>query len=202
MHVLGFQNNWDAGAAELAAGVLCRVRDRFAQAIANNSEELCQNIKQQLTTQSSNVILQTCMAEDGVKIGEGAADLIARSLDRQGGFVNFSLSLDRSLVGLGASAKVYYPEIGERLSSECLVPEHADVANAIGSVAGEVRVQKTVTITSSDGGSSFQFLSGGNLINMVDEKAVIEKVKSDLQAELAQMADEAGAQSPVFEENI
>ena len=202
MHVLGFQDNWNADAAKLAASILCRVRDRFAQAIATGSEELCHNIKQQLTTQSCNVILQTCMAEDGVAIGPGAADLIARSLDRKSGFVNFSLSLDRPLVGLGASAGVYYPDIGERLSSECKVPDHADVANAIGAVAGEVRVQKTVTITSSDGGSSFQFLSAGQLTHMADEKAAIEKVRADLRLELAQMADEAGALNPVFDENI
>ena len=199
MHVLGLQRNWNAEAAKLAASILCRVRDRFAQPIAGDAEELCNNIKDQLTAQSCDVILQTCMAEDGVKLGEGAKELIARSLEQKSGFVNFSLKLDRALVGLGASAKVYYPAIGERLSSDCHVPEHADVANAIGAVAGEVRVQQTVTITSSDGGSSFQFMSGGKLTNMVDEEAVLAKVQADMEVELTQMADEAGAQSPVFE---
>ena len=199
MHMLALQNNWNAEVAILGASILCRVRDRFAQPVANSAEELCKNIKQQLTVQSSDVILKTCMAEDGVTIGPGAAELIARSLDKERGFVNFSLGLDRPLVGLGASAKVYYPAIGERLSAECLIPEHADVANAIGAVAGEVRVQKTITVTSPDGGSSFQFMSGGSLINMADEKAALEKVRVDLEIELAKMADEAGAQSPVFE---
>ena len=199
MHVLGLQRNWNAEAAKLAASILCRVRDRFAQPIAGDAEDLCNNIKDQLTAQSCDVILQTCMVEDGVKLGEGAKELIARSLEQKSGFVNFSLKLDRALVGLGASAKVYYPAIGERLSSDCHVPEHADVANAIGAVAGEVRVQQTVTITSSDGGSSFQFMSGGKLINMVDEEAVLAKVQADMEVELTQMADEAGAQSPVFE---
>ncbi len=202
MHMLGLQNNWNGEAAILGASILCRVRDRFAQPVANSAEELCKNIKQQLTVQSSAVILKTCMTEDGVTIGPGAAELITRSLDKERGFVNFSLGLDRPLVGLGASAKVYYPAIGERLSAECLIPEHADVANAIGAVAGEVRVQKTITVTSSDGGSSFQFMSGGSLINMADEKAALEKVCADLEIELAQMAEDAGAQSPVFETNI
>ena len=202
MHVLGLQNNWHKEAAQLAAGILCRVRDRLAQPIASSADEFCENIKQQLTNQSCDVILKTCMAEDNVTVGTGAEALITRALARRSGFVNFSLSLDRALVGLGASANVYYPAIGERLASECLIPEHADVANAIGAVAGEVRVQQTVTITSSDGGSSFQFMSGGILTNMVDEKAVLEKVQTDMKSELAQMADEAGAQSPVFETDV
>lgn len=202
MHVLGQQNNWNAEVAELAAGILCRMRDRFAQPIASSAEKLCQNIKNQLTSQSCDVILQTCMAEDGVTIGVEAKELIARSLNKEGGFVNFSINLDRPLVGLGASANVYYPAIGERLSTECLVPVHADVANAIGAVAGEVRVQLTVTVTSSDGGSSFQFMSGGKLINMVDEQAVLEKVQSEMKIQITQMANEAGAQSPVFETSV
>lgn len=202
MHVLGLQDNWNAQAAELAAGILCRVRDRFAQAIASSAEEFCQNIKTQLTIQSCDVILQTCMAEDGITLGEGAKELISRSLNKESGFVKFAINLDRPLVGLGASANVYYPEIGERLATECLIPEHADVANAIGAVAGEVRVQLTVTVTSSDGGSSFQFMSGGKLTNMVDEKAVLAKVESDMKVELAQMSKEAGAESPIFETSV
>ncbi len=202
MHVLKLQNNWNAEAAKFAAEILCRVRDRFAQPIASSAQHLCENIKQQLTSQSSDVILQTCMAEDGITLGAGAIELINRSLDKQSGFVNFSLGLDRPLVGLGASAGVYYPAIGERLSSECLVPEHADVANAIGAVAGEVRVYKTVTITSSDGGSSFQFMLGDKLEHMTNEEMVIEKVKQSLEIELAQMANEAGAQSPTYESTV
>jgi len=199
MHVLELQNNWNGEAAKFAASILCRVRDRFAQPIATSAQHLCENVKKQLTAQSCDVILQTCMAEDSIKLGAGATELIARSLDKQSGFVNFSLNLDRPLVGLGASAGVYYPDIGERLSSECLVPEHADVANAIGAVAGEVRVQKTVTITSADGGSSFQFMTSDGLTNMTGEEAVLERVSADLKKEITVMAEKAGAQSPVFD---
>lgn len=202
MHVLGLQDNWNEEAASLAADILCKVKDRFAQPIASSPLELCENVKKQLTIQSSDVILKTCLAEDGVEIGEGAKELILRSLDQQKGFVNFHLELDRPLVGLGASAKVYYPAIGERLASQCLVPEHADVANAIGAVAGEVRVHKTVTITSSNGGSSFQFMSGTSLTSMSDEEGAIEKVKADLKAEITIMAKEAGAQNAVFENRV
>jgi N-methylhydantoinase A/oxoprolinase/acetone carboxylase beta subunit len=202
MHVLNIQNNWNASAARLGADILCRVRDRFAQAVATSAEEFCFNIKRQLTSQSADVILKTCMDEDGITLGAGAFDLIERGLEKQDGLINLSISLDRVLVGLGASANVYYPDIGKRLSSECHVPEHADVANAIGAVAGEVRVHKTVTITSEDGGSSFQFMSGEVLEHMVDEKAAIEKVQSDLKKELAVLAQEAGAQSPVFETDL
>lgn len=202
MHVLGFQDNWNGEAARLAADILSRVRDRFAKPIANSPVEFCENIKHQLTCQSCDVILQTCFAEDGIDLGPGAKALITRALEKRNGFANVLVKLDRPLVGLGASAKVYYPAIGERLSTPCNVPDDADVANAIGAVAGKVRVHKTVTITSSDGGSSFQFMSGDRQVTFADEAAAINQAKSDLEKEIAYMAQEAGAKDPEFETEI
>ncbi len=202
MHVLGLQDNWNGEAASIAAGIYARLRDRFGDQIAKTPEALCENIKHQLTVQSGNVILDTCLAEDGVTIGEGARMLIARSLDKQERLVNFSLRLDRALVGLGASAACYYPAIGERLMSDCHIPEHADVANAIGAVAGEVRVQKTLTVQSPDGGSSYHLIGLDERLLFTSEAEALEKAESELKALLQALADEAGAVDPAVEIQI
>ena len=44
------------------------------------------------------------------------------------------------VIGLGASAPVYYPAVGDMLGTECIVPVDTDVANALGAVVGQVRV--------------------------------------------------------------
>lgn len=202
MHVLGLQDNWDGEAAKLAASIMCRMRDKFGKAIALSSQILCQNIKQQLTIQSADVILQTCMSENDIQIGVGANKLIERSLNREQGFVKFSLELDRPLVGLGASANCYYPDIGERLSSECVIPEHADVANAIGAVTSKVRVSKNIMISSTDGGSSFQIMTLTRPETFSNEEEALERAEAILTDEITQMAIDAGAQDPVFEKDI
>lgn len=202
MHVLGAQDNWNGEAAQLAATIMCRLRDRFGNAIAVSAEDFSEKVKHQLTIQSADVIWQTCMKENGIEIGPGAAGLIERALERQNGFVKIETSLDRPLVGLGASAKTYYPAIGERLSSECIIPEDSDVANAIGAVAGEVRVQKTVMVTSADGGNSFQLMMDDGPQLFTNEEEAIKAATNWLNSELLRLAGEAGAENPEIECDI
>ena len=52
------------------------------------------------------------------------------------------------MVGLGAPAATYYPAVGELLGTEVEIPEHADVANAIGAAVGKVRICRRVTVSS------------------------------------------------------
>lgn len=202
MHCLGLQDNWDSEAAQKLVEILLKQKDRFGNRIAVSVEDLCRKVKEQLTRQSADVILATCMAESGVAVGPGAQSLINSALNGQEGFVRLSLSLDRQLVGLGASAANYYPAIGERLSSTCVVPEHADVANAIGAVAGEVRIQRSLEVTSSDGGGSFHLLLEDGPLVFNDEKKVLDAASKKLREMLESLMDEAGSDTPVFEEEV
>ena len=199
MHVLGMQDNWVREAAVKAVQVVLKQKDRFGNPIAQSADHLCTLIKDQLTRQSADVIIQTCMAENDIQIGPGAHALIDRALERKPGFVKLNLSLDRALVGLGASAHNYYPAIGERLSSKCLVPEHADVANALGAVAGEVRIQRALTVTSGDGGSSFQILlESGPEVHIKEEEALAAS-EAHLRVLVEELIEKAGAENPSYE---
>ena len=202
MHVLELQNNWNAEAAILGAKIFARSKDRYGQPIAKNAEELCHLVKDQLTTQSCDVILRTCMSEDRIPVGPGAVELIARALQRKPGIVRFSIDLDRSLVGLGASAATYYPAIGEKLATECQVPENADVANAIGAVASEVRVKKSISVSSPDGGSSFSVLTSNGIRMFAEEEQALEQAANELKAQVLEMVAEAGATDPQLETDI
>ncbi|MEM9331421.1 MAG: hydantoinase/oxoprolinase family protein [Pseudomonadota bacterium] len=202
MHVLQLQNNWDAEAAQLAAEIFARMKDRFGKVLAKDATEIAQKVKRQLTIQSCDVILKTCSSEDGISIGPGASELIARALSREPGFMRIGIALDRPLVGLGASAATYYPAIGERLTTECLVPDDADVANAIGAVASEVRVTKTLVVSSNDGGNSIAVLLPDGPKMFVDEAQALQAARHELEAQIQKLAQEAGALDPEFETSV
>jgi N-methylhydantoinase A/oxoprolinase/acetone carboxylase beta subunit len=57
-----------------------------------------------------------------------------------------SLSLTRPLVGIGAPAEAFLSMVGERLHARTIIPEHAEVANAIGAITSSVHVEKEVQI--------------------------------------------------------
>ena len=54
-------------------------------------------------------------------------------------------------MGIGAPAFSFYPPVGQLLNTEVIVPQHADVANAIGAVVGQVKQTAQLTITPVSG---------------------------------------------------
>ena len=82
------------------------------------------------------------------------------------------------------------------------MPDHADVANAIGAVAGEVRIQRQILVTSPDGGNSFNLVSEGGPKVFADEVQAINDAQSSLSRIVEALALEAGADNPVLDTNV
>jgi N-methylhydantoinase A/oxoprolinase/acetone carboxylase beta subunit len=64
-----------------------------------------------------------------------------------------ALTLRRPIVAIGAPVAAYMPQVAERLHTELVIPPHAEVANAVGAVAGGVIQRVPVLITHLSGGS-------------------------------------------------
>lgn len=56
------------------------------------------------------------------------------------------LTLSRPLVGIGAPARSFLTRAGALLNARTLVPDHAEVANAIGAITSSVHLEKEVQI--------------------------------------------------------
>ena len=54
---------------------------------------------------------------------------------------------DMPLVGVGAPAASYYPAVAQGLGVRLVVPPHAEVANAVGAVLGQVAQRVHITVT-------------------------------------------------------
>jgi len=70
-----------------------------------------------------------------------SADLLAQPV--------FALQFapDMPLVGVGAPAASYYPAVAQGLGVRLVVPPHAEVANAVGAVLGQVAQRVHITVT-------------------------------------------------------
>ncbi|MEE9320307.1 MAG: hydantoinase/oxoprolinase family protein [Granulosicoccus sp.] len=55
--------------------------------------------------------------------------------------------LAAQIVGLGAPACSYYPQVADLLGTRAILPQHAEVANALGAVVGTVRQVQTIVIS-------------------------------------------------------
>jgi N-methylhydantoinase A/oxoprolinase/acetone carboxylase beta subunit len=60
--------------------------------------------------------------------------------------------LHKPVIGIGAPVHLFLDEAASLLGAEAIVPEHADVANAIGAVTSRVRVRRQVKVRPSQAG--------------------------------------------------
>lgn len=193
LHVLGRQNQWNADAARLGLQIAMRKKNGAGREIAASPEELARRIVDRLTRQSSEAVLSACLAEDGAEaINPSVSLAVDRALKRTPGIARFSVRLDRPLVGLGASAPVYYPAIADMLGAESVVPADADVANAIGAVVGHVRVKMTVIVTSPEEGL-YVITGAGETVTVIGEINALEAARNRALAAANEKAGQEGA---------
>jgi N-methylhydantoinase A/oxoprolinase/acetone carboxylase beta subunit len=107
-------------------------------------------------------VLAAAFDHDGLPASTVATALVQRSLDRQHDVVDLGIALDAPLVGLGAAARTYAPPAAELLRARVVLPEHHDVANAIGAVVGRVRITIECTITAPTEGQFLVHLPDGS----------------------------------------
>lgn len=151
-HVLGLADQWDAPVAKLALELLARKRVGTGERLAPDARTLAEQILSQLQDQTALALLETAFSEEADVFGDPPEQLARhvlteRGLARHRGILALDMALNLPVVGLGASAPTYYPEVGRRLGCEMVLPEHAGVANAIGAVVGRVTVRRAGTIT-------------------------------------------------------
>ena len=138
-HVLGLQADFDAEAAGKALRLFGRRRTGTGDRLAGRPEALARAIFDRLTQQTALALLESALAEEG---WPEPPDALARhpltqaGLEGREGLIRTRLSLGAPVIALGASARTYYPAVGARLDTPALVPEHAEVANAVGAVVG------------------------------------------------------------------
>ena len=166
-HVAGHYAAWDLSAAQKAAELLARRRTSLGRPLAANGPALAALVLETLTQRSSELVLDCALVEDGFRSGLATHPLALAAMARSSRVAAFSLGLSLPLVGLGASARTYYGRIAERLGASSLVPEHADVANAIGAVVGSVSIVAQVRVLQPVEGL-FRVLGGGLTKDLTD----------------------------------
>lgn len=105
---------------ELEAAVMERVRMMLA------TEILEKNLLQGLEFENP-AFCRICRSLIGEAVAPGRQDL-----------VNISMTLNLPLVGVGAPSAILLPVVAGGLGTELIVPEHAEVANAVGAAVGNV----------------------------------------------------------------
>ena len=107
--------------------------------------------------------------------------------------VKIDTGLNLPVVGLGASSSSYYPAVGGLLKCDMILPEHSDVANAIGAVVGRITMRVQGTITSpSEGQFRVHFPDGPK--DFLNEEQAVASLESFLMDKATHKARASGAE--------
>ncbi|HVG47584.1 MAG TPA: hydantoinase/oxoprolinase family protein, partial [Rubellimicrobium sp.] len=195
-HVLGLQSDFDGEAARKALALLARRRVGTGDRLAESPEPVARAILDRLTHQTALALLESAFAEDSRAWTDPHAlaqhALTGAGLDHHDGIVRTRLSLGVPIIGLGASARTYYPAVGARLGTEAKVPEHAEVANAVGAVVGRVALTVEGTVTSPAPGTAIAHLPSGPQ-RFADPEAALAALAEAQEREATARAQAAGA---------
>jgi N-methylhydantoinase A/oxoprolinase/acetone carboxylase beta subunit len=159
MHIEGKYAPWDKKSAALAW-------ETFAHHQLKDPEELQRQVWDQITEMIVHAVItfltrRSLPAPDGRGLTDG--DGIARwifynSLYDVHPQLETRFRLRQPIIGIGAPAAFFLKDVANALHTELLLPEHHQVANAMGAVAGTVMVVEEVLVYPRWSGSGLEVL--------------------------------------------
>ena len=195
LHVTGDFIGFDAEAAMLGAKLIARQKTGIGQPIAETPEELARRTLSELHRRTGLALMDAALAHDGAGEMQATNNPLLANLYLDGttgkdSLVKLSLELGTGLVALGASAATHYPHVARRMGVELTVPDHAEVAGAVGAAAGSVRQRVMISVTQPSEGRYRVHLPGGPRdLGVMDEAlASAREVAGQLAEERARKA--------------
>lgn len=132
LHISGRMNRWNTetarmGAALLAQRMLISFEDFTEQALSKVHETLRKSCIQ------SGLDFDNC----GFNLSGDTAQFFLSGGSR---LLQTKILLNRPVVALGAPVTAWLPEVCRQLCTKVIIPEHAEVANAVGAAVGQVMI--------------------------------------------------------------
>jgi len=139
LHAEGRYEAWDARASRLAMQV-------FSRQMGVSETELASAVYAEVHRSLAGTVLAKLGAERGTLPEDTLLWLLDRVEETGSKGLHLGLSAGLPVVGIGAPAGVYLPEIRSRLDAQVVIPEHAEVANAVGAAVGGVAESVEVVV--------------------------------------------------------
>jgi len=142
MHIKGDFSVWNTKAAEIAA-------ENMALQLDLTTDDLCEKVYKLFKFKLYDVVVKSLSADKqnkqkNVNLQITDENIIQNGFidsEKEGKYNNIlktTFSTDYSIVGVGAPSHIFLPEIAEKLGTKYINCEYFEVANAIGTVTGNI----------------------------------------------------------------
>jgi len=166
MHIRGDYNEFDREASVLAARYLLAAlaREDTEEELMRLCDEVYDAVEERMYCNLVHILLRQRYPGSF----EGALNpqlefLIRQSWqERSSGtntFVSQFFRTGMTLVGVGAPIHLFLPEVAKALGAECILPEHHDVANAVGALHARLNAAVRIEITQMQDANGLYYIA-------------------------------------------
>ena len=208
LHVTGDFAEFDSEAAELGAALMARQKNGIGQPMAATGAALAEMALAELHRRSGVALMDAALAHQGAGEGQASgnpllADLYRNNRPGDAGIVSLSLRLETGLVALGASAATHYPHVAARMGVDLTVPDHAEVAGAVGAAAGSVRQRVMISVTQpSEGRFRIHLPDGPRDVGVMEDALAAARDAAAALAETRAAKAGAGTVTVTLDEDV
>lgn len=201
LHADGTLAIWDGEAAKLAVTQLSK---RFNKSF----EEFLEEAKDRVVDELCYACAQSLVNYEGggfdLKEDPGAAFFFRKQLHpgEGEGYLTATINPTIPLIGVGAPIANWLPPTAERIGCKLIVPDNAEVANAIGSAVGRVMESVKILITPGDNNDGFNLHSAYEKKFFEDLNEAREYGKQFAESKARELAEENGVAKPEITVNL
>jgi N-methylhydantoinase A/oxoprolinase/acetone carboxylase beta subunit len=191
LHVLGRFERWDTEASRLGAELLAAQMDIAPEVFC---ERVVADVSSRVARELVSKVLSDEVTTPDWAEEPSATALLDRALGNVAGSdLNCQLKLRQPLVAVGAPVEAYLPRVAQRLHTELVIPNRAEVGNAVGAVAGGVVQQLHATIRPFDGEQYFRLLMPGGMRDFDTLEEAVAHAQQVVPQRLRALSQQAGA---------
>lgn len=148
MHVFGDYDLFDTEASRLMAQFFIQKYEVFEdlsveQFAQHGYDVFCEKLYCGIV----RILLEDQYPDVFTDLDDQMLTLIEKSWhSNKGGIIDLNFVSDYALIGVGAPTHIFLPRVAEALNAAYVIPDHAEVANAIGAALAKIRVVTKITI--------------------------------------------------------
>lgn len=191
LHALGRFVRWDREASRLGAALL-------AARAGLTPEAFCERVLAAVSDRLATELVSKVLGDEGASPDWAREPAAAALLDRalhgvDGCDLACQLTLRRPIVAIGAPVQAFMPAVARNLATELVIPPHAEVANAVGAVAGSVVQRARARISAIEDGQVYRLHLPDRVLDLDSLEAAVDYASAVVPRYVEALAREAGA---------
>ena len=197
MHISNKISLWDKESSKYALNI-------FSRLLGETEEEIVKQAEKEIKFKLIKEIIKKDLSNKNFKINETSNDLnffIENLLSEDKSGISATFALNYPIIAIGAPAKMIFEGLEKFIDTKIIVPEHSDVANAIGAISGEISVKETVAIRNG-ATSNFILFSKNHRQEENSLDLATETAKKEVKSLVLKRAKSAGAFNPSIEISV